>query len=785
MVWSNWQGAIWRGAMLVLLFWTGLAWTQTGAPGPNSADKIMVVHENGRSTRCRVMETWQLPDGRVAQLLQAVETGEMITIVDEPNTNPDVKNARAMPKRIFTWGEGRRTAPEGSPIPPHLQLASGVVIRNETPPPNGTITEAGPVIVNQDVVVQDGKNRPGLIGRLLGKKEMGESTPQMVEFGNSPSIVQVGQATPGLPQIPHPVPAPYVVEPTPIVEVPAPAQGIQPVVSQPMDITPNVNVGPVSVQPQPVVCESTRPVETVTKRWYPGANIQAWLQSRSTPKVQPAKIEIVKVDDANKLQIADDPSAQKKAEDAKKLKQAEDLLAQQNKVADKQLANRIEGITKAPYSTAMGSVPPPEYKKPEPTPLAIANPTDPEKQIVLPPTTPKEEGVKSAPMAAEKRDMWGNQLATPIPSPGKSLIEGPAPFSRPNDPLMAPERLMTAGDPKTKAMVSAPPPRPEMGPSASNLGPSSPYPLPPREGQPVNWPLGTQSVQAAHSGLAGQPMYIPVPTVTVPQPQHPPGPPMPQGLEAPNLNAYVNAFTPPPVPKGAAMAQQGNYPMMSQQQMMMQQQMMAQQQMAYQQQLMMQYGYRPTPAMMNPYLPQAPAMAQSMPSQGPMTNGSRQYAGPMPPANPFSPGPAMQTGYAPSPYPPMMPQQTMMQQQPPMTQQASFQQPAAPTQQQSVSQQVDQLIRALRENPYPAQREWAAQSLTNFEWRAHPQIVPALLQSASQDPAASVRAGSVYCLGRMNAAVEPVFGTLRAMRNDIDPRVRAEVEQAITRLGQN
>src|SRR5476649_1905075 len=144
MVWSNWQGAIWRGAMLVLLFWTGLAWTQTPGPGParDPADKIMVVHENGRSTRCRVMETWQLPDGRVAQLLQALETGEMITIVDEPGSNPDVKNARAMPKRIFAWGQGRSTVPEGSPIPPHMQIASGVVLKNEVSPPADAIRES-------------------------------------------------------------------------------------------------------------------------------------------------------------------------------------------------------------------------------------------------------------------------------------------------------------------------------------------------------------------------------------------------------------------------------------------------------------------------------------------------------------------------------------------------------------------------------------------------------------------------------------------------------------------
>jgi hypothetical protein len=259
--------------------------------------------------------------------------------------------------------------------------------------------------------------------------------------------------------------------------------------------------------------------------------------------------------------------------------------------------------------------------------------------------------------------------------------------------------------------------------------------------------------------MSGAPMYIPVPTVTVPQPQHPPVPPAPKGLDAPQLNSYVNAFSPPPQPNGPP-----QQPMMNpQQMMMMQQQMLAQQQMYAQQQFAAQYGYGPRPPMMNPYMPQQPPM-----SQGPMANGSRQYMGPQPP-NPF--------GYqaAQMPYPPMQP--TM--------QPVQYQQPPMPAPQPPSPQQVDQLIKAMRESPYPAQREWSAQLLTGFDWRAQPQIVPALIQSATQDPAPTVRAGCVYCLGRMNAAIEPVFAMLQGMRTDIDPRVRTEVERAYTRLSQN
>ena len=260
MIWSNWQGAIWRGAMLVLLFWTGLAWTQTPGPGPNPdpLDKIMVVTEgDGKKTRCRVMETWQLPDGRVAHLLQAIESGEMITIVDErgPGAEP-IQNPRAMAKRIFTWGQGRRLPPEGSPIPPHLRIDSGVIVKNEMPPPMDAIPEPGPVIVNRDQapikIVQESpalRSHPGLISRLFGKKEvaMKPAEPQVVDFHNPPLVMN---------ELPM---QPTVVQAAPMIEVPAQPGVIQPIVSLPAPSEPivNANVGPTT--PQPIQAIITEP----------------------------------------------------------------------------------------------------------------------------------------------------------------------------------------------------------------------------------------------------------------------------------------------------------------------------------------------------------------------------------------------------------------------------------------------------------------------------------------------------------------------------------------------
>ena len=825
MVWSNWQGAIWRGAMVVLLFWSGLAWTQTPAPRstPELAERIMVVHENGKSTRCRVMETWQLPDGRVAHLLQSLDSGEMITIVDEAGpTSETIKNPRAVPKRIFTWGQGRRSPPDGSPIPPHMRMDSGIVIKNAPLPPIDAVPTQGPIIVNRVVdekalggsfgshsegsitIVQTEtpmRTHSSLLNRIFTKRETGSvkpNDPQIVEFHNPEPSLVIEQP---LPPIPVPIQmaqgAPIIINEKSVpLPVPSVANPTVPTPASPLVIPSAEPIKPVVIAfvPTPVgtsVCDPKNPESckqpeaTEKKAWRPGANLQAWLQGKSTPA---PKLESVKADDTKRPVKVETV----KTEEIKNLQKADEHLTLQNKIAEKQLTEKIEKMYGAPFSTARGPNTPNEIKKPEASPLAIPSESvAKEKSVVLPPST---EGVKPiTTVAGEKRDMWGNPLTTPIPPPGQTLLNPAAlklpapPTARVNDPLMSPERLNPLDDTSRPKGLMLPPQAREQG-----VAPS--YPIP---GQPVNWPLGTQSVQAAHSGLSGTPMYIPVPTVTVPQPHNPPTPPAPKLPDPPQLNAYVNAFSPPPAPKNAPPQQplpmQGmmppqamaayNAPMMTQQQMMMQQQMMAQQQMLAQQQMMMQYGYRPNPALMNPYLPQQPMMGQGAPSQGPMANYSRQYVGPSAP-NPFASNPSVQTGYAPTSYPAAMPAPMMMPQQPAM-QPAAYQQQAMPTQQQAITQQVEQLIKVLRESPYPAQREWAAQSLTSFEWRAHPQIVPALLQSASQDPAASVRAGCVSCLGRMQAAVEPVFGTLQAMRNDIDPRVRSEVEQAFVRLGQS
>jgi hypothetical protein len=92
------------------------------------------------------------------------------------------------------------------------------------------------------------------------------------------------------------------------------------------------------------------------------------------------------------------------------------------------------------------------------------------------------------------------------------------------------------------------------------------------------------------------------------------------------------------------------------------------------------------------------------------------------------------------------------------------------------------MLTVLKMSSYPSQREWAANNLGTFDWHRHPVIVEALVTAAREDPAATVRAGCAYTLGRMHVTSEPVRATLRHLKEDRDPRVRADAEKALARL---
>jgi hypothetical protein len=83
---------------------------------------------------------------------------------------------------------------------------------------------------------------------------------------------------------------------------------------------------------------------------------------------------------------------------------------------------------------------------------------------------------------------------------------------------------------------------------------------------------------------------------------------------------------------------------------------------------------------------------------------------------------------------------------------------------------------------YPSHREIAAMQLSAFNCQQFPHVVRALLTSAKHDPAATVRAACVGGLMKMQVQSAELVAVLHQLRNDADPRVHHEVEQALARL---
>jgi hypothetical protein len=99
------------------------------------------------------------------------------------------------------------------------------------------------------------------------------------------------------------------------------------------------------------------------------------------------------------------------------------------------------------------------------------------------------------------------------------------------------------------------------------------------------------------------------------------------------------------------------------------------------------------------------------------------------------------------------------------------------------SQQVASLSRRevlaiLRDSPYPSQREVAVESLASADWHTDPNVIPVLIETATEDAAGTVRAACVRCLVTMGANTGPVLQTLQRLQGDPDIRVRREVQAA-------
>ncbi len=200
MVWSNW-----RGAVVLMLVWVGLAWSQAPVPtnSVDTAERIMTVHENGKSLRCRVTKSWRTPEGPMAYELQVIDTGETMTIVEDGAASAvqDTHSSKikAMPMRIFHWGRSG-VAPSGAPTP-----SKGVVISTASSPCGCDVCATG----NCKAPTRIAATRPTACPTCKPQEEVvwweerngARVTPMIVTEGKNPfsgqTVILPGSTAPG------------------------------------------------------------------------------------------------------------------------------------------------------------------------------------------------------------------------------------------------------------------------------------------------------------------------------------------------------------------------------------------------------------------------------------------------------------------------------------------------------------------------------------------------------------------------------------------------------------
>ncbi len=95
--------------------------TAKGTAQPTAGGPFITVREAGKAQKCRVLKCWTDKDGSRICQVQAVDTGEMMTIL-EPGSAP-APGRRGL-SRVFFWGSEAHP-PQGTPPPPATAVVLG------------------------------------------------------------------------------------------------------------------------------------------------------------------------------------------------------------------------------------------------------------------------------------------------------------------------------------------------------------------------------------------------------------------------------------------------------------------------------------------------------------------------------------------------------------------------------------------------------------------------------------------------------------------------------------
>lgn len=782
----------WQRSLVVALMWSGLAVGQQPMPSAdNGGERLLKVQEFGKpEQRCRVLQSWGLTDGGTAFKVEDVSSGETMTIVESAPiqagpTRDGGNRIQAMATRIFHWTSDN--SPNGAPPPPKEQPAA--VAANSPQqnmpsqlPANGTTADSA------------WRTRPP----AMNPQPAQAAAPAPIDSGIKQTAAWDNQPK-TLPQTAPTAAAPRPAVPAALAGSPTPAA---PTAAAPV---PEGNYRLVMVQ------ESGKPDQKCRV-------LKVWTMQDGSTAQQVQAMDTGEIMTIVTTQTAPAPSAQAQAQGRHALPSFASRIFRWGRDNNPPAgAPTPPAVATASPGAAVAAKSPVRPVTPTPTARVDTRPQ------MLP--APASTTAPAARPTGTVANPWqGAAAAKPAAAPAAAPTPGPRSVAT-AVPVPAAPRATTIQQASVKPAAAAPAPRSTMLPA------------------PARPQSATPAVNARQPAPAAKPLTMPPPakptsTARVDQRnQYKPAAPSVETAKATdwrsswgkaedhsvktasvaqtNLRAPEKAtaastkapFNELPHAKGhrsdplSAPQQFAKYPLTPGTEVKTAQAAPAAKRNASVTQAsaaveredpagfatVSDQGGTPYGAAA-PYSPvyYVPVPLSSAPAARPAKPGQPQAVK----ANAFTPngyrGAPAAPAYAPMPMmnyavPPVcLPQAMPM----PVAQPEAVVTGGRQKEQVPATQTNSQaLLLALRDALCPSERELAAQSLAEMDCRQSPQVVQALLNSAREDPAPTVRVACIHCLAEMRLNTVPMLSLLQSLESDGDPRVRHEAEQAMVSLG--
>lgn len=777
-------------AVVVGLAWTGLAGAQSSTPLEKA--RYINVSEKGKPTqRCKLLKTWREANGAPVFQVQAVDTGEMMTIV---STSPQAAggDSRELTTRIFRWGRDNKP-PAGAPMPPptaaaatsppaqpaavrrpqtaaspSIRPASAAARPNPTaapltwqkPNPAPTPTPAQPASTSRIVT----NSKPAAPTVAAKPVPVVTTKVQPLTLMNRPNIPTSSKpAPPAAAAKPNPVGSskPPTLTPlgTQVVQYsPTPPQPKQlPEVPKPTDSQPRLAPLPASsignqkfgncACPQPCepcgkpcnpccqsscVCGTPSPMrQPIIGRLF-RSNSSA---PCSTVACQPApSVPTQSVATSTKKPAAAPPSPVTVVKTSTEPAKSNDWRQSWGKVEPWKVSAKASSTK--PVEVAKRFDPKPVQIGPSAQPDPLKDP-DHYRDLAMTSRLANSRIPQQDQPTVVKRPLFAKRpAAAPMPParPAEQVMMANGAPNAPENLPMSPGHMVAVSADEANAFWSPKSPAAEKEKGKFNAFDRQPEPPP--QGVPP-------SLAGVPPALGGVPPSLPGVAIGLTPPQGPvmnmPTPPLPATAAQ---RGPVQMMPDSGVP--AAMGNAFTLPATS----------------------------RPIPADFGG-TPQEPN------GFDPLTRGGQG-------APPQGYGMAMQGAYRQP-----MPNMVAMGPQAPMGVNPLMSVPPTPPNVQAVASStasarpgsVPQLLAALKDSLRPSERETAAEQMSELDWHMQPLVVESLMKAAREDPAATVRAACVHALAHMKVDTPAACALVRDMRSDRDPQVRHEAEEALNMLG--